>query len=82
LADRIDERDHQLAALGPVGFAISGDHALVDPPGRLDLDVVVGLEQSVQSFALPVSEQVGAGVQGPTCAVERVVLAATMAMDR
>jgi len=61
-----------LAASGAVGFAVGGDHALVDAPGRLGLDVLVGLEQGLQSLCLLVGEQVGAGVQGPPRGVERV----------
>ena len=42
---------HQLAAAGAVGVAVGGDHALVDAPGRLDLDVVVVGEQRVEPVA-------------------------------
>jgi hypothetical protein len=63
------------------GFAVGGDHALVDPPGHLDLDVGIGGEQVVQSVLLLVGEQVGAGVQSSARAVEGVVLAATVPVD-
>src|SRR3954454_17994495 len=45
------------------------------------LDVLVGGEQRVQALPLPVGEQVGAGVQGASGAVERVVLAAAVAVQ-
>jgi len=56
LADRLDHGLHQLPAAGLVGFAVGGDDALEDPPGRLDLDVLVGREQAGQPPALPVGE--------------------------
>jgi len=80
LSERLDELRHQRSASGAVGFAVGGDHALVDRPGRLDLDVLVGGEQLVQSLCLLGGEQVSAGVQGPPRAVERVVGAAAVAM--
>ena len=51
---------------------------LVDALGRLNLDVLVGGEQVVQSLCLAGREQVSAGVQGPPRAVERIVLAAAV----
>ena len=66
---------HHRLAFGPAGLAVGRDHALVDAPGRLDLDVHVG-EELPQPGGLFVGEQVRAGVQGPACGVERVVLAA------
>ena len=77
-ADGVDQPLHQLLASGPVGFSVGGDHPLVDPPGRLDLDVGVDLEQLLQPVLLLVGEQVRAGVQGPPRAVERVVLVAAV----
>jgi hypothetical protein len=47
---------HELTAPLPVGFAVGGDHALVDAPGGLDLDVLVGGEQGFQSLLLLVGE--------------------------
>jgi hypothetical protein len=67
-----------LPAAGPVGFAVGGDHALVDPPGRFDLDVVVAGEQGFEPRPLLVGEQAGAGVQGPPGPVERIDLTAPM----
>ncbi len=72
MAQRVDQVGHLLLASGAVGFAVGADHALVDPPGRLDLDVVLAVEQRGQALSLPVGEQVGSGVQGPPGAVERV----------
>ena len=69
------------AAAGPVGFAVGGDHALVDAPGRFDLDVLVVGEQRLEPLLLLVGEQVGAGVQGPAGPVERVVGAAAVAVE-
>ena len=77
-AERVDEVAHQPLALGPVGLAVRADHALVNAPGGLDLDVLVDGEQRGQPLLLPVGEQVGAGVQGPPGAVERVVGAAAV----
>ena len=37
--------DHELASGLAVGVTVGGDHALVDPPGRLDRDVLVACEQ-------------------------------------
>jgi len=80
VAQRRDELRHQRSASGAVGFAVGGDHALVDAPGRLDLDVLVAGEQVVQSLYLLGHEQVSTGVQGPPRAVERIVLAAAVPM--
>lgn len=49
---------------GPIGFAVSGDHALVDGPGDLDLGVFVGVEQGLQAGPLSVGEKTDAGVEG------------------
>ena len=49
----------------PAGVAVGGDHALVDAPGRLDLDVLLDGEQRLDPGGLLVGEQVSAGVQGP-----------------
>jgi hypothetical protein len=50
---------------------------VVDAPGRLDLDVLVGCEQ-IGQLALPVGEQARAGVEDPPCGVEGVVFAAAV----
>ncbi len=81
LFDGHDELRHQRPASGAVGFAVGGDHALVDALGGLDLDVLVGGEQGCQPVLLLVGEQVRTGVQGPPCAVERVVGAAAMPVE-
>jgi hypothetical protein len=60
---------------------VGGDHPLVDPPSGLDLDVPVVVEEGNQPVGLLVGEQARAGVQGPPCTVERVVLAASVAVD-
>ena len=60
-----DDLGHLLPTAGPVGFAVGGDHALVDPPGRLDLHVLITPEQRAAPRGLPVGEQVEAGVQRP-----------------
>src|SRR5690554_2255127 len=78
VADRLDQRCHQLAALRAVGLPVGADHALVDAPGGFDLDVLVGGEERFDPLALSVGEQVGSGVQGPSGAVERVAGAATV----
>ena len=72
--DRVDHGLHHLLALLLVGLAVRGDHALIDTPGRFDLDVLLGSEQYLQPDPLPVGEQLVAGVEGATCMVERVAL--------
>ena len=81
VADRLDELDHQLPSGLAVGVSVGGDHPLVDPPGRFDRDMVVGGEEVAQPLGLLVGEEVGAGVQGPSRGVERVVLVAAVAVD-
>jgi len=54
---------------------------LQDPPGGLDLDVVLVGEQCGEAFALPVGEQVGAGVQGPPGPVPRVAREPAVAVE-
>jgi hypothetical protein len=80
-AERIDQVHHQLAATDSVGLPVGGDHALVDAPGRFDLDVRVVGEQRLEPLLLFVGEQVGAGVQGAAGPVERIVGAAAVAVD-
>lgn len=65
-------------ALGAVGLAVGGDYALVDPAGRLELDVMIAGEQVVESSDLLVRKDVGAGLQAPPSGVEWVVLVATV----
>jgi len=72
VAERVDDCGHGGATGGPVGVPVGGDHPSHDPPGGLDLDVVVIGEQEHEPFALPVGEQVLAGVQGPARPVQRV----------
>ena len=81
VGERVDQRGHQLAAAPPVGFAVGADHALVDAPGDLDLDVIVAGEQGVEPLDLVVGEQPGAGVQHAPGGVERITGAAAMAME-
>jgi len=78
VADRLVQALHQRSASGSVRFAVGGDHALVDAPGRFIFDVVVAGEQRVQSLCLLVAEEVGAGVQGPPGGVEGVCGAAAV----
>lgn len=59
----------RLASSGPVGVAVGGDHVLVDTPGDLDLDVLIGGEHRVQACLVLGGEQVGAGVQSAFCIV-------------
>ena len=81
MAERVDDLDHQLAASDPVGLPVGGDHALVDAPGSFDLDVRVVGEQRLEPLLLFVGEQVGASVEGAAGPVERIVGAATVAVD-
>jgi hypothetical protein len=64
VAEGVDQRGHRGSALRGVGVAVGVDHALVDAPGRLDLDVGVDRDQGVDARALLVGEQVGAGAGG------------------
>lgn len=69
---------HHLLALGLVGFAVGGDDALVDAPGRFNLDVLLDGEHRLDAGALLIGEEVDTGVQGVTGAVERVAGVATV----
>ncbi len=77
-ADRVDHSLHHLLAALLVGFPIGGDDALVDAPGRFDLDVLVAGEQCCQACALLVGEEIIPGVQGAARTVEGVTRAATV----
>ena len=52
VAERVDQLHHQLATTSSVGFTVGDDHALLDAPGRFDLDVVVVGEQLLEPFPL------------------------------
>lgn len=41
-ADGLDQFVHQAPGPGPVGFAVGGVRALFDPPGGLDVQVLIG----------------------------------------
>lgn len=71
-ADRADHCPHELFPSGAVRFAVGGDNALVDTPGRFDFGVVVRNEQGLQPVLLSVGKQIVPGVQGPAGRVERV----------
>ncbi len=47
------------------GFAVGGDDALVDAPGRLDLDVRLNGEHDSEPLVLPVGEQLDAALALP-----------------
>jgi len=81
VADRFDQLRHQVAPLLAVGFAVGGDHRLVDTPGGLDLDVLLGREQGRQPRALLVGEQLRAGVQCPRRCEQRLALAAPVPLE-
>ena len=66
VADGVDQSLHRLSASGPVGFLVGGDHPLVDPPGRLDLHVVVSGEQRLEAALLA-----GVSRSAPVCRVRR-----------
>ena len=63
-ADGIDHRPHHLLRLLLVGFAVGGDDALVDAPGRFDLDVLLDGEYRVEAGGLLLGEEARAGVKG------------------
>jgi hypothetical protein len=66
VAERGDEPAHQLAAAVAVGFAVGGDHGLVDGPGGFDLDVLIAAEQSLEpGCCLSLSRS------GPVCSIRR-----------
>jgi hypothetical protein len=79
---RFDQLAHRLATSDAVGLTVGGDHPLVDASRGFDLDVLVDCEEAGQAVPLLVGEQAGAGVQGPACAVERVVLQPAVAVER
>jgi len=81
VADRFGQLRHQVAPLLAVGFAVGGDHRLVDTPGGLDLDVLLGRGQGRQPRALLVGEQVRAGVQCPRRREQRLALAAPVPLE-
>ena len=78
VGEGVDHGAHLDAAGCPVGVTVGGDHALVDPPGALDLHVPVPSEELVKALVLAVGEQVSPGVQGPPRGVERVALASAV----
>ena len=73
-ADRSDHLLHHRLRFLLVGLPVGRDDALVDAPGRLDLDVLLAREHCVQACPLPVGEQARPGVQGAAGFVERVAL--------
>lgn len=84
MADGLDELLHQLPPAGAVELALGGDHPLVNAPGRLDLDMLVGIacgEQGLDPLVLFVGEQVRAGVQDSAGRVKRVAGAASVAVQ-
>jgi len=80
-ADAGDELFHDGSSFGLVGFAVGGDHGLVDGPGGFGFAVGVGGEQRVEACGLSGGEEVGAGVQDPPGAVEGVAGAAAVAVE-
>lgn len=76
--DGIDHGLHHLLALVLVWFAVGGDDALVDAPGRFHFDVLLRGEQRGEPIALLVSEEATAGMQCAASLVERVPGAASM----
>ncbi len=81
VADRFGQLRHQVAPLLAVGLAVGGDYPLVDAPGGLDLDVLLGRGQGRQPRALLVGEQVRAGVQCPRRREQRLALAAPVPLE-
>lgn len=57
----VDHGLHHGLARGLVGVAVGGDDALVDAPGRFNLDVPIDGEQVLQARTLLVGGQVVAG---------------------
>jgi len=80
-ADRGDQVLHHRLAPCSVGIAVCGDHPLVDAPRGLDRDVLLDLEERIESGCLLLGQQVLSGVQGPPGPVERVVLVAAVAVQ-
>jgi hypothetical protein len=67
---------------GVAGLVIDRTELLGAAPGDLDLDVTrVGVEGVLESSLLPLGEASGAGAQDVADPVQRVVLAAAVAVD-
>jgi hypothetical protein len=65
-----------------IGFNVDGADLLGAQPGEGDLVVAfIGVQGSSQAGALPVGQSLGVGVQEVADAVERVALAAAVAVD-
>jgi len=80
VADRDDELVHQVSAVGPVELAVGRDHVRADAPGGLNLNALIGGEQLLEVLPLVLGERVGTRVRVPPGAVERVVVAAAVAV--
>lgn len=72
VGDGVDDGLPQLAPVLFVGFAVGDDHPPVDAPGGFDLEKVLVGEERDEPLMLPVGEQVGSDVQGPSGGIERV----------
>ena len=78
VAKRVDHRLHHLFRLLLLGLAVGGDNALVNAPGRFDLDMLLDREHGVEAGGVLVDEQTCTGVQGPARLLQRIPDAATM----
>ena len=80
--ERVEDADRDLSSLGVAGLVIDRAELLGAAVGDLDLDVaLVGGERRVESGALPVGEMFLTGPQDVADPVERVGLAAAVAVD-
>lgn len=79
-ADRegVDHGLHPLLAPGLVRFPVGGDDALIDAPGRLDIEVFLAGEHSLQPGVPTLDEETGAGVQGAADPIEQITGATAM----
>jgi hypothetical protein len=78
LADRGDDLCQCSLRGGPVRVVVGGHDALVDAPGGFDFHVPLVGEHCIESLALLVGEQFGAGAQYSADAVERIAGAASV----
>ena len=69
--DGVYECLHHLLSLLFVGVPVGGDDPLIDPPGRLHLEVFLGYEERVRAGVLLIGEEVSPGVKCPSGPVER-----------
>src|SRR6478672_12543031 len=71
-SDRVDQPGHCSLTAAPVGIGVGGDDLLIDQPGELDGEVLVGVENAGEAGVLASREQLQAGAGDAPNPVERV----------